>query len=132
MDQLAPVTYIVLDHKTVEVDVGNRVVDATIMSLAQNPKLVSSPDTNVLLCFAPRLGTTGPHAIIPSVVFWTDRFWVPFLDITPSRVDLARELQLGGVTYNDDKPTYPFANVDVLYEIDVTNIPDLDWGLFNH
>ena len=134
MNNLAPVTYIVLDHKSIKVKVeSGKTVDAVIMSLDQNPKMVSSPGSDVLLCYAPQLGTISEiRAIIPSVLFWTDRFWTPFLETTPSRIDLARELQLNGIRCSDGKVSYPYINVDIIYEINVVDIPDLDWGLFNY
>lgn len=132
LNQLTPLTYIVLDHKPIKVQTkSGKIVDAVIMTIFQDPKMAVLPDTDVLLCYAPTMGAIHEiRAIIPSVLFWMDKFWTPFLSTTPSRIDLAHELQLDGA--NQDTATHHCSNIDIIYEINVVDIPELDWGLFNY
>ena len=139
-DQIA---YIVIDHRPIVVEANGVDVDAIIVSLRQNNKELSTPYTDVLFCLSPsvlgRLGVVGEYrAILPSVICWREKFWVPFLNIVPSVEQIAHDLQLAGVVFRASPggvPEGPYdgtSNVDVIYEVDKVVVPELDWELFNH
>ena len=131
VDKLEQIIYIVLSHQLLTVETSGGDTNAVIMSLVQNSKLASTPGSDVLLCFAPVSGMASNRGgIIPSILFWGEKFWTPFLETTPSRNDIARELQLDKAEF--ESLEHPLGNVDMIYEIDAVDIPDLDWGSFNY
>ena len=129
IEKLKQIIYIVLSHQSVTVETGSGDISAVIMSLVQNSKLASTPNSDVLMCFAPISGMTSCGGIIPSILFWREKFWTPFLETTPSKNDIARELQLDKAEF--ESLEHPLGNVDMIYEINAVDIPDLDWGAFN-
>jgi len=129
--------YIVIDSCEVLVHTDGGTKSAVIMSLDTNPRRVGVPDSDVLFYFAPVLGAHSFHAIHPTVVFWLGKFWTTFASVEPSLREIAEAVQLKEAKFGVNESPLPslpdeyITNVDLVYPVQVTEIPELDWEPFN-
>lgn len=74
---------------------------------------------DMLICFPPAQGTyyNGISGIVPSVLYWRDRFWTEIIDSEPNRQDLERIVRDAGSVPDS-------AEISIVYEVSVFDIPE--------
>ncbi len=124
--------YTVIDSREVLVHTDIGIKLAVIMSLDVNPKRVGVPNSDVLFYFAPVFGVPSFYAIHPTVLFWRGKFWTTFTSVKPPLKEIAEAVQLKEAKFGiPSMPDSEFTNVDLVYPVQVTDIPELDWEPFN-
>jgi len=81
---------------------------------------LSVPSSDVLLCITPGMTSDGFRGG-PSIIWWRDKFWVPFRFTVPALQELV--VSLGWPT--EDESGLHF---DVIYEINANDIPEFDFS----